>query len=231
MKIQAISVFLWAAILTSCHVNATNAVPLDAQNHAVVTPTPSPTPVTISSETPKPKEKFDIHSKIGIVDVVSDKPGCLRTKNGDLAEKTPVSIIILPYDDAPIRVLTATVEREVYSSCARRASEIGDKNPGENHFYLLSLNEKLPEFFGFEVGFGVIEPAQPVKIQNKLASIDLDSDGKPEFFRRCSGNEGTLFAIWKGKPLKGRQIWWSFYYVDYDTVADCKKADYAETED
>jgi len=217
---------LMTAVFTSCRIKAENLDTVSDRNLAETKLLVVPTPV--SSLTPKPA--FDINSKIGIVDVDGDETACLRTKNGNLPEKTPISIIIFPYD-SPTLVFTATVKNKVDESCACRASESGDKNPGENHFYLLSLNEKLPEFFGFEVGFGVIEPAQSFKIQNNLASLDLNEDGKPEYFRQCSGYEGTHFTIWAGKPLKGRRIWHSFYYVDYDTVADCKKKDWEGTED
>lgn len=222
---------LCGAIFTSCQVNATNTATIEPQNRVVISPTASPTPML--SPKPTPKAKFDIHSKIGIADIhydESNKPSCLRIKNGNLAEKTPVSIII-SLDELPQKVLTAVVGKKLNSSCARRASETGDKNPGENYFYTLDFKEKLPEEIVFDVGIAVIEPAKSVQVQNKLASIDLDEDGKPEFFRSCGGYEGTHFTIWTGKPLKGKRIWHSFYYVDYDTVVTCKKKDWEGLED
>lgn len=228
MKKLAVLIILYGAFLTSCQTKATNLVTNLNENSVEVKPLISPTPTT--SLTPELKQVSGIHSKIGIVDVSGNGTTCLRTKNGNLPEKTPVSIIIFPYE-SPTQVFTATVKKKVDESCARRYSENGDKNPGENFFYLLSLNEKLPEYFGFEVGFGVIEPAQTIKVQNNLASIDLNEDGKPEFFRRCGGLEGTHFTIWTGKPLKGKRIWHSFYYVDYDTVVTCTKKDWEGLED
>lgn len=228
MKHLAILAILGSSLFISCSVNATGSGIIEAENRviapaAILTPTPSTTPTPLAA-------RGDLHSKIGIVDVRSDGTGCLRTKNGNLLEKTPVSIVIYPYD-SPTLVFTATIKNKVNNSCARRASESGDKNPGENYFYLLTINEKLPEFFAFEVGFGVIEPTQAVKIQNNLASIDLIADGKPEYFRQCTGFEGMHFTIWAGKPLKGKRIWHSFYYVDYDTEANCKQKDWENTEE
>ncbi len=231
MKNRRILMVLCGAIFTSCQVNATNTATIEPQNRVVISPTASPTPML--SPKPTPKAKFDIHSKIGIADIhydESNKPSCLRIKNGNLAEKTPVSIII-SLDELPQKVLTAVVGKKLNSSCARRASETGDKNPGENYFYTLDFKEKLPEEIVFDVGIAVIEPAKSVQVQNKLASIDLDEDGKPEFFRSCGGYEGTHFTIWTGKPLKGKRIWHSFYYVDYDTVVTCKKKDWEGLED
>lgn len=232
MKNLIVLMFLGGVILTACQINMTIPVTNLSENSVEAEPFISPTPTP--SLTPKPKEAFDIHSKIGIVDVRSldsDKPSCLRTKNGNLAEKTPVSIII-SLDEPPQKVLKAVVGKKLDSSCARRASETGDKNPGENYFYTLTLTEKLPEeFFGFEVGIAVIDPPKPILVQNNLARTDLNEDGKPEFFRSCGGYEGTHFTIWAGKPLEGKRIWHSFYYVDYDTVPTCKKKDWEGLED
>lgn len=232
MKNLIVLMFLSGAVLTACQSNVT--IPVNALNENAVEISPlislTPTP----SLTPKPKEEFDIHSKIGIVDVHSDdsdKPSCLRTKNGNLVEKTPVSIII-SLDEPPQKVLKAVVGKKVDSSCVRRFSEAGDDNPGENYFYTLNLTEKLPDmFFIFGVGIAVIDPPKPIQVQNNLASIDLNEDGKPEFFRKCNSSEGGHFTIWTGKPLKGKRIWHSYYYVDYDTVPTCQKKDWEELED
>ncbi len=178
----------------------------------------------------KTKEKFNIQSKIGIADVRSNGTGCLRTKNGYLTRGTPISIITA-LDEPPQKVLTASVKKKSNKSCARYASESGDDNPGKNFFYQLSFAKRSEEEMPFEVGIAVINPRSAIRIQNNLASIDLNSDGKPEFFRRCAGFEGILFSIWTGKPLEGKRIWHSFYYLDYDTEANCNKQELEETED
>ena len=130
---------------------------------------------TSISPTPVPNETFDIHSKIGIVDIHSNEASCLRTKNGDLAENTTVSIIF-SLDEPPQKVLTATVEKKLEKSCARRASETGDTNPGENYFYSLKdLDKDTVEEIGFDVGIAVIQPAKPIQVVDKLASIGLSN--------------------------------------------------------
>ena len=131
-------------------------------------------------------------------------------------------------------MLNASVEKKLDGSCSRYASETGDKNPGENYFYSLKLmdgNTNETNEAIFDVGIGIIGPVSQIQIQNKYATIDLNNDGKPEYFRRCTGFEGMHFTIWTGKPLIGRRIWHSFYYLDYDTVSTCKKADWRGTED
>ncbi|HMS39868.1 MAG TPA: hypothetical protein PKE69_06555 [Pyrinomonadaceae bacterium] len=223
MKSLAILMFLCGAVLISCQTNAKNLTAVSSIE-PIFSPTPLPTPCGL----PIPKS-FDIHSKVGIVDGDKDNI-CFRTKNGDLAENTTVSIITSFYDPS-LKVLNAKIEKKLSSSCSRRASESTDKNPGENFYYLLTLTDKEVDEYQEVFGFGVIAPTKPIQIQNNFVSTDLNEDGKSEYFRLCSGNEGTLFAIWTGKPLKGKQIWHSFYYVDYDTVLTCKKEDLKKTED
>lgn len=121
--------------------------------------------------------------------------------------------------------LGATIEKKLGKSCARKASESGDKNPGDNFFYSLTFNDEI-ENFGFDNGIAVIRPEREIQIQDGLAVFDLNADGKPEYFRRCGGYEGTHFTVWTGKPLQGKRIWHSFYYVDYATEPTCKDKDW-----
>lgn len=220
MKCLAFLIFLCSPLLISCKISATNLA-------ANITEQTIETKVQVLP-TPKSKEIFDIHSKIGIAEIQSDEPSCLRTKNGDLAENTTVSIIY-SLDEPPQKVLTATIKKKLEKSCARRDSEIGDNNPGENFFYSLRLNEVKSEEIGYDAGIAVIQSEKPIQVVNNLASVDLNNDGKAEFFRRCMGFEGIHYTIWTGQPLKGKRIWHSCFYLDYDTEANCKKKDWEET--
>ena len=96
----------------------------------------------------------------------------------------PISIIV-SLNKPPQKVLLATVEKKLEKSCARYASETGDKNPGVNYYYSLILTDNTIEDPETGLGFAVIQPAKPIQVQNNLASIDLNEDGKPEFFDMC----------------------------------------------
>lgn len=218
-------IFLLSLFLLSCESKGAHlAADLPTSNAEIKAPEETE-PLVL----PTQKAPFNIHAKVGIVDVRGDQTGCLRTKNDDLGEKTPISIIIA-LDELPQKILTAFVEKKLGESCARYASESGDTNPGDNFFYSLILNDYKGEEIVYENGIGVIQPERPVLLEDSFAVVDLNDDGKPEYFRRCTGFEGTHFTIWTGKPLKGKRIWHSFYYVDYDTEPDCKERDWKGTE-
>lgn len=174
---------------------------------------------------PTPFDPTDINGKIGLADLRNTGAGCLRTKNGNLSEGQPIAVII-SLDEPPQKVISASIAKKLEQSCARRASETGDHNPGKNYYYELKIND--PDAIdGFDVGIAVAESSEKLLLEKGSAHIDLDGDGEPESFRECSGNEGMLFTIWNGKPLLGKRIWGSFYYVDYDTVPTCTDKDSA----
>ncbi len=213
MKKLTITLFLLTLFVVSCQTEADNVGLTSDKN------TKTQTEISLQ---PESKAK-DINQKIGIVDGDVEKI-CFRTKKNNLDENTPVSIVT-SLDESPQKVLNAVVKKKLQESCSRRASESTDTNPGKNFYYSLALKDEKVDEYQEVFGIGVIGPEKSFRFQDGLANIDLNSDGKNEFFRKCTGYEGALFAIWKGKPLKGKQIWFSFYYVDYDTEPNCKKKD------
>ncbi|MGB7201108.1 MAG: hypothetical protein WBD16_02435 [Pyrinomonadaceae bacterium] len=229
MQKLPILLILFCWVLLSCQPKTPNAT-TTVNTNSIENVNKTEEIQTSISPTPVPNDTFDIHSKIGIADVRSEGSSCLRTKNANLLEKTPISIVI-SLDEPPQKVLTAAVEKKLEKSCARRASETGDNNPGEDFFYSLILTENSIEEIGFDVGIAVIQPTKQIQVRNNLANVDLNEDGNPEFFRRCSGFEGMHFTIWTGNPLKGKRIWHSFYYLDYDTEVNCKKKDWEGTDE
>ena len=170
-------------------------------------------------------KETNIYSKVGTVDSKGQKSICLQTKNANLVRNTPISIVIR-LDKKPQKVLLAIVEKKLKESCLRDHAEGGDDIEGKDYFYSLTLKKKHTNKKEMIFGIGVIRPAKAIQIKNSLASVDLNKDGRLEYFRSCTSNEGYNFTIWIGKPLQGKRIWRSYYYVDFGTEADCKKKDF-----
>lgn len=217
-----ILIILTATILASCQTNAKDSANNLNENSADIKPITFPTPT--ASTTPRLK-KFDIDSKVGIVDVTDEQMICFRTHDGNLMEKTPVSIITSLYE-FPQKVLTATVEKKLENSCVSHDSDIGESDMRENSYYSLILDDKNFNKTQIGIGIGIVKPPTSVQVQKGFARIDLNNDQKSEFFRLCASNEGLHLTVWTGKPLVGKRIWHHYYYLHYDTEADCKKKDY-----
>lgn len=235
MKKTLILLTSLGAFLISCHTEAASTsfiINTNSVENSVKIEVSKPLNLPIPTASPMltPKSVSGINSKVGIVDVNDDQTICFRTKNSNLAEKTPVSIIISLYE-FPQKVLSATIEKKLEKSCVGHDSDAGDSNEGEDFYYLLVLSDKTIENSEVEIGIGLIQPSKEIQVQNKLANVDLTSDGNPEFFRLCASNEGLHLTIWSGKPLKGKRIWHYYYYLHYDTEPDCKKKDYEGVKD
>ena len=104
MRSLAILMVLYGAILTCCATSAENLLAdlneRAIENEPIVLQTPTPL------MTPKPRAKFDITSKVGIVDVNDEQIICFRTNDANLSSQTPVSIITSLYE-FPQKILTA----------------------------------------------------------------------------------------------------------------------------
>jgi len=77
-------------------------------------------------------------------------------------------------------------------------------------FYELRLSGKA------DLGIGVTG-----NVTRANGGIDLDGDGVPEKFTQCATSEGVSFRAWNGMPYQGKPLWTGYYYLGYDTEANC----------
>lgn len=165
-------------------------------------------------------ERFSFDSHVGVVDANEGRL-CLNIPDARLADGTEVSIIL---PDRPQRVVKAAVEGKAAQNCSRNAGA-----ESETSSYLLKLagsgraidlSQPMPP------AIAVVSPARPVSVRRGVASVDLDGDGRAEFFRACTSSEGNHLTVWSGRPLVGKRVWHSYYYLGYDVVPNCKRKDY-----
>lgn len=171
------------------------------------------------SFSPGKPERFRFGSQVGVVDASAEGKLCLNIANPNLSDGATVSFI-LPYK--PQRVAKATIEQKLVSSCSHDPT-----TNTEASFYSLKLvgkgvdlREPMPP------AIAVVRSATPVLLKHGIASADLDGDGRREFFRICTSNEGNHLTVWSGMPLQGKRRWHSYYYLGYDVVPTCKRKDY-----
>jgi hypothetical protein len=178
----------------------------------------------------KPLKTNNISLKVGLVDVNKNDVICLRTRNDNLSPNSRVLIIGSPYEK-PQKTLKAFVEKKLNSSCVDNDSDIGEDNPAENIYYSLKLDGNDVDESYIGIGIAIFDFSKPIAISDGLANVDLNDDGKNEYFRGCASNEGLHLTVWQGKPLIGKRVWHRYYYLHYDTEADCKKKDWEGTDD
>ena len=175
--------------------------------------------ITCAAFSQSKSKHFDFYSRVGVADAYADGKLCLNISDPDLSPGTPVSLI-LPHK--PQRVAKAIVEKKLAGTCSH------DPATGiDARFYSLKLigkgvdlSEPMPP------AIAIVGSAKPVLLKRGIASADLDGDGRTEFFRICTSNEGNHLTIWSGLPLQGKKRWHAYYYLGYDVVPNCRKKDY-----
>jgi hypothetical protein len=73
------------------------------------------------------------------------------------------------------------------------------------------------------LGFGLLD--RPPDLTATGAMPDLNGDGRAEGFRSCASGEGLHLTVWYGEPLATSRLWHGYFYLGYDTEADCDAKD------
>lgn len=169
------------------------------------------------------QNKNEFKSEIGIAeDNKRDKILCLIIPNPNIKEGTSVSLVLFQSVGKQQHAGTAVVEKKLTASCSH--------NPDAgNIFYSLKLVSGDLE--DYRLGVALINPTNKIQVLKGAARIDLNNDGKGEFFRKCTSNEGLHFTVWSGKPLRGERLWHSYYYLGYDVEPSCQDKDAEYTDD
>jgi hypothetical protein len=164
-------------------------------------------------------KSFDFKSQVGVVDVNERGNMCLIIPNAALNSGVAVNLVVL----SPRQwVVKARIKEKLGESCSN------NPDTSDASFYSLELGSSTSRFkieIRQAAAIAVVSPTR-VAVQNGKASVDLDKDGRREFFRDCTSNEGIHLTLWSGKPLRGKRQWHFYYYLGYDVVPSCKKKDY-----
>ena len=163
---------------------------------------------------------FDFKSLVGVVDVNETGKTCLIIANAGLSNGTPVDLIVLSRNQW---VAKATIKERLRESCSHNPDTGSDAS-----FYFLEVEagDSGRKMGQKQAAAIAVVSSKKVFVQGGKAGIDLDGDGRREFFRDCTSNEGLHLTVWSGKPLFGKRRWHFYYYLGYDVMPSCKKKDY-----
>jgi hypothetical protein len=170
------------------------------------------------------KNRFNFESRIGVTDINPQKELCLTILNSNISVGSRITLIAA---DKPQSLAEAVVEKRLPRSCSSNPDV-----PQVASFYLLKLTKGSSSFFNDSApvppSIAVFSPSNPIRIVRRIVSADLNGDGRREYFRQCTSNEGVHLTVWSGKPLRGKRVWHWYYYLGYDVEPSCQKKDYQE---
>jgi hypothetical protein len=163
-------------------------------------------------------DRFDYESQVGVAERFEDN-FCLTIRNGSLVEGSRVHIVIA---DKPQSLAEAAVLKKLPNSCS-----INPEADAKDSFYSLKIIRGKVE--SGAVALAVINHGEKFVSGGRIVSADLNRDGRREYFRTCTSNEGLHLTVWSGRPLAGKRRWHRYFYLSYDVVPSCKKRDYEGT--
>jgi len=162
---------------------------------------------------------IDFESRIGVVDVNENGDICLIIPNKALSNGTQLTLVVF---SSPQSVIHARIKEKLGKSCSH------NPDTGDASFYSLQI-DKSDRYFQTQerqAAALAVVTTERVVVQHGKATADLDYDGRREFFRDCTSNEGVHLTVWSGTPLRGKRRWHFYYYLGYDVVPSCKRKDY-----
>lgn len=165
------------------------------------------------TKTSKPESEFALDTSIGWL-----HGNCFAVKNSHLANNSDLLVVRL--DDTqkitPAKILEPAANgKECFGLLGDRSAV--NRESGVT-FYRVS--SETPIELGIGVTSGKAPSKQDLRKLNKRG-MDLNNDGRTETFSQCATAEGVHFSVWDGAAYKGKLIWSGYYYLGYDTEANC----------
>jgi hypothetical protein len=171
--------------------------------------------------------RFDFETQVGVAEFASEGLICLTIPNAGLLAGSKV---LLAEPDTNV-VRRTVVQKKLAQSCSQNPDTQSSAS-----FYSLELMDSK----NAPPGYGKLSPPLVALVgvadvdrlkDGSRAKIDLDRDGRREYFRDCTSEEGVHLTIWSGKPLKGKRLWHWYYYLGYGVVPDCTDKECVEEQE
>jgi hypothetical protein len=143
-----------------------------------------------------------IEQRVGWVD-----GSCLAIMNQAVPAGAAVTVVA---DEKGAIVRGRVVGATTSSTVCRPLLEDRRRSNSKWSFYEVQLDGKTA------LGIGVTGDVKQVD-----GGIDLNADGRAEKFTQCSTSEGISFRVWSAMPYQGMPLWSGYYYLGYDTAANC----------
>lgn len=167
--------------------------------------------MTLSAARAKKRDSkhFDYLAQVGIAVRTADV-NCISIANPSVPNGSRVFLVS---SSSPQAILQAEVVRRQQNPCIQAdGSGTAFESYGLRQTGLKKTEPPDIAIYGFHGKF--------VKRDANMAA-DLDGDGRLEFFRSCTSQEGIHFTIWSDNPLQGKRRWHRYVYLGYDVEPTC----------
>jgi len=139
---------------------------------------------------------------------------CLALEDARARVGTRVAVVMLGETQQVVaaRVTGSALDTE---ACPALLEDRRDINLGSGlTFYQVDADSEG------ELGIGVIQTGGDRKL-TVAELLDTNGDGRRDGFGRCATSEGVQFSVWADEARHGTPLWTGYYYLGYDTEADC----------
>ena len=120
------------------------------------------------------------------------------------------ALVTLVFPEMPQRVVEARIGERV-ETCAPFA-DADSLGP----YYTLTGLEVI------DSAWIAIAIAGPASVDRRgRATAEIDSRKPRETFRLCPSTEGLHLTVWSGRPLRGKRLWHSYFYLGFDVESTC----------
>jgi len=166
--------------------------------------------------------RSNFETRLGVFDRNRQNEICLAIANSTLADGETVTLVSPQRPQATAR---GRITQRAVTTCSPSPATSDGLS-----FYLVKLVKSDRGFVRndepLSPGIALVGAPQKFTPRGGAVSFDVDGDGRRDYFRTCTSNEGVHLTVWTGLPLKGKLRWRSAYYLGYDVVPTCKEADY-----
>ena len=137
---------------------------------------------------------------------------CLAIKDGMSPEN--VSLYAVDLESTAVINLRSGKKAITGSECYALMEDRSSINTQDNRrFYTVASDKPV------NLAIGIVYTGDGMLTEDQV--MDLNHDGKQDTFTSCSTTEGMMFSIWAGEAYKSEMIWSDYYYLGYDSEADC----------
>lgn len=173
--------------------------------------------LSLSCRTPGSTRRtnFSYSSNIGVA-VVRSGRACLELHNQSVPTGSKVSLV------APT-VPQSTSDAEVIGRAEDTCPTI---DAGDPNLHRYEIRTAKGSTLSSVVYIAILGSKGSFTRVDNLVAVDLDQDGRQEFFRSCTSAEGIHFTVWSGRPLESTRLWHEYYYLGYDVKSDCTQLDF-----